>query len=96
MIIENVMTFIYNEMEETDRNKMKESILGEQNNVFLKKETIYLYPFESIMKLNSTRGRLFVVQNWERIVQLPNFVNQSHYSNVFGFRCTSDNGFDSK
>ena len=76
IIIENVMIFIYNDMEETDRNKIKESIIGEQNNVFLKKETIYLYPFESIMKLNSTRGSLFVVQNWERIVQLPNFVNQ--------------------
>ena len=95
-IIENLMSFIENEMEDSDRNREKGIIIGEQKDVFLMKETLKYYPFESLMKLNSTRGRLFVLLNLDKFVQLPNFVNQIQYENVFGFVWDSEISLNSK
>ena len=85
--IDNLMKLIINEMENTEQNISKQHVAGEQSEIFLVKEVIMSSPFESLMKLNSTRGRLFVVMNWEKFTQLPNFKYQEYYSDLFGFKC---------
>ena len=51
-------------MESIKNNKDKQNTPGEQQSIFLMKQTIQDKPFECIMKLNSTKGRLYVWYNW--------------------------------
>ena len=83
---QNGLEFIIREMENTEANRRKQKIIGEQRNYFLSASTIINYPFESIIKLNSTRGRLFVLKNWENIIDHQNYKAQKEYSHVFGFK----------
>ena len=83
--VNDIMSFIIYEMEENERNLSKEGTVGEQCDIFLTKESILNYPFETLMKWNSTKARLFVMENWERFVCLASFANQREYKHVFGF-----------
>ena len=40
--------------------------------------------------MTSTRGRLFVLSNWEEISRLESFKNQEFYKQVFGFKFPSN------
>ena len=42
------------------------------------------------MRLNSTKGKLHVLHNWEDIENHSNFINQIEYFNVFRFRYPSN------
>ena len=81
----DILSFIIYEMENNQRNRFKEGTVGEQCDTFLEKETIITYPFESLMKCNSTKSRLFVLENWKRLTCLANFSNQREYRHIFGF-----------
>ena len=80
------LEFIIREMENTEVNRKKQKLIGEQRNNLLSANSIINYPFESIIKLNSTRGRLHVLKNWEEIINHQNFKSQKEYSHVFGFK----------
>ena len=47
-IIENLMSFIDNKMEDSDRKREKRITIGEQKDVFLMKETLRYYQFASL------------------------------------------------
>ena len=72
-------------MVDNEENKIKEGIIGEQYEIFLNTETIIAYLFESLMKWNSTKGKLFLIENWEKFWILDNFGNQTMYRHIFGF-----------
>ena len=80
------LEFIIREMENTEVNRKKQKLIGEQRNNLLSANSITNYPFESIIKLNSTRGRLHVLKNWDEIINHQNFKSQKEYSHVFGFK----------
>ena len=79
------LEFIVKEMISSSYNYEVSKQIGRQKEIFLSRKTIILYPFESILKLNSTRGRLYVLFNWKKLVDHPNFKNQINYHHVFGF-----------
>ena len=79
------ISFIIHEMENNDINTKKSWVIGEQSEIFLSAETIMSYPFESLMKWNSTKGRLFLLDNWEKFSNMESFGNQTHYGHIFGF-----------
>ena len=81
----DLLWFIIHEMMDNEENKIKEGIIGEQYEIFLNTETIIAYPFESLMKWNSTKGKLFLIENWEKFWILDNFGNQTMYRHFFGF-----------
>ena len=83
--INRILSFIIYEMEDNRRNREKVGYVGEQCDIFLDWRSIVEYPFESLMKCNSTKARLFILENWEKFVCLANFSNQREYRNVFGF-----------
>ena len=60
-------------MEDNENNKRKDGVFGEQSETFLKVETILMLPFECLMKCNSTWGKHFILENWEKIVMLENY-----------------------
>ena len=80
-----LLWLIINEMMNSEENKIKEGIIGEQYEIFLDTETIIAYPFESLMKWNSTKGKHFLLENWEKFWILDNFWNQIMYRHIFGF-----------
>ena len=71
-------------MENSLHNVNKQHVVGERSTPLLSKESIQDYPFEWIMKMTSTRGRLFIWLNWEEISSLDSFKNQEFYKQVFG------------
>ena len=93
---ELLLDFIVNEMELNDVNKEKQHIPGEHHSILVSKETIYTKPFESIMKLLSTRTRLYVLYNWKMLIWNPNFKNQTTYHELFGFTYSKEGKWTSK
>ena len=93
---ESLLSFIVNEIESTKNNKDKQNIPGEQQSIFLMKQTIQDKPFECIMKLSSTKGRLYAWYNLRKFDWLPNFINQTVYKELFGFTYSKDGQWTSK
>ena len=92
----DLLSFIINEMEDNENNKRKDGVVGEQSETFLKVETILMLPFECLMKCNSTRGKLFILENWDKIIMLGNFGYQTKYKHIFGFIHSESNNNISK
>ena len=65
-------------------NHLNERVAGWQrdliHNDLRKQET----PFLAIKNLSSTRGRLILVQNWEKIIIHPNFLYQKLLKDSYG------------
>ena len=83
-------------MEDSMYNKDNSYIVGRQKKLLVSKSTIQEYPFEWIMRLNSTIGRLYILTHWESVANLENLKNQEIYPHVFGFTCSNDGSANSK
>ena len=77
-------------MEWKEQSSTQRNQIGEQRWYFFSQDTVVNYPYECIVVLNSTKGRLHVLYNWEDIANHSNFINQIEYSNVFWFRYPSN------
>ena len=67
-------------------NNDNQKVIGWQANQSYPTDIINDTPFEAILSINWTQGRLFVLENWKRIITHSNFLLQSSYENVFGFK----------
>ena len=94
--IDSELKFIVSELEENDFNRQKEHLPGEQKLFFVGKQSIEERLFEYIIKINSTRGRLYVILNWEKLICMPGFNHQKYYDNVFGFQYLDEGDCSSK
>lgn len=77
--------YIIWEMEKPIASPAGENLWGWQNGFRLSKEQIIKSPFHAMLLLNSTRGRLHTIQNWEKLIIDPHFLNRDVFDNVFGF-----------
>ena len=80
-----MISFIVDEMNKPVINLNGQNVVGWQRDVRYSKDQIEEYPFEALLNLNSSLGRMVTLENWESLISHPNFVKQSSYENVFGF-----------
>ena len=69
-----IISQITEELLKASINHHSERVVGWQRGWSLSEEEIYEKPFEAIIQLSSTRGRLKVLRNWDRIIRHPNFM----------------------
>ena len=79
-----IISQITEELLKASINHHSERVAGWQRGWSLSEEEIYEKPFEAIIQLSSTRGRLIVLRNWDRIIRHPNFMLQSCLKELYG------------
>ena len=79
-----IISQITEELLKASINHLSERVAGWQRGWSLSEEEIYEKPFEAIKQLSSTRGRLIVLRNWDRIIRHPNFMLQSCLKELYG------------
>ena len=72
-----ILNQITEEISKASINQHNERVAGLQRECLLSEDEILLNPFEAIKQLSSSRGRLIILKNWDKIIRLPNFVYQS-------------------
>ena len=95
-ILNKTLKFVVDEMERSSINPFGQKVIGWQSGTKYSKDTIYLFPFECILWLNSTSGRMMVLNHWKNLVSHPNFVKQKTWEHVYNFTIESDPKASSK
>ena len=91
-----MLSFVINEMRLPLANQKGHRVVGWQCDVSYKEELIYKFPFEWILSLNSSSGRMMALNNWEALISNPSFIKHKSYNNVFGFILEDDERIKSK
>ena len=94
--LKSVLSFLVYEMNKPLVNLNNQNIVGWQKDVRFDQAKVEEYPFEALLNLNSTIGRIIAIQNWESLVSHPNFAKQKSYENVFGLIIDNDLKYKSK
>ena len=79
-----IISQIWEEMRMASINHLNERVIGWQKEWICDENTIVESPFETIKKLSSTRGRLILIQNWDKLIRHPNFLNQMILKDSYG------------
>ena len=79
-----ILNQITEEISKASINQHNERVAGWQRECLLSEDEILEKPFEAIKQLSSSRGRLIILKNWDKIIRLPNFVYQSVLKDVYG------------
>ena len=87
---------IYGTISKTVINNDHQKVVGWQANQSFAKDIIYKTPFEAILSINWIKGRLFVLKNLRKITTHSNFLLQTSYENVFGFKIENRENISSK
>ena len=84
------------EMNHSLLNSKNESVVGFQYQVKLIKEVVDQFPFDAALIMNSSIGRLYVVENYDRLISHPEFIKSKMCRNTFGFTIETDQDAKSK
>ena len=84
------------EMSHTLLNSRKESVAGFQYKFQLAKQVIIDFPFEATIVTNSSMGRLYIIENYNRLTSHPDFIKSKTASHIFGFSLSSNDEVSSK
>ena len=93
---DKVFDFIGEEMAKPALNLKNKSIIGWQQKEFLSNKLIFEFPFEVLMRLNSTRGRLLACKNYEELTSISSFVYQKSFESLFRFKLDCKSKYKSK
>ena len=82
--VQMLMRLVFEEMNLSSINHNNDRVAGWQSVWSLEESEINEKPFETLKQLSSTRGRLFVLRNWDRIIRHPNFAIQNILKDSYG------------
>ena len=77
-------------------NSKNQKIIGWQSNQSNAKDMVFKRPFDALISINCTIGKLIVLENWKRLVAHSNFLLQSNYDKAFGFQIKNRESISSK
>ena len=77
-------------------NSRNEHVIGFQYKTKLSESVISDFLFDAVLGLNSTMGRLYVLEHYNELSSHPGFVKTKTVSNVFGFSLATDDDVHSK
>ena len=83
-------------MSHTLLNFRKESVAGFQYKFQLEKRVIIDFPFEATIVMNSSMGRLYIIENYNRLTSHPDFIKSKTTSHIFEFSLSSNEEVSSK
>ena len=78
------------EMSHTELNSRKESVAGFQYRNKLTKQTIIDFPFDAMIAMNSSLGRLYIIDNYNKLTSHPDLVKTRTSGHIFGFSLTNN------
>ena len=85
-----LMGLVIKEINMSSINHNKERVAGWQTTWLTEEPDILEKPFEIVKQLSSTRGRLHVLRNWDKIIRHPNFLIQSVLKDSYGINFTKN------
>ena len=91
-----IIDFIWDEMNKWSINHYGEYVAGWQRVSWMTKDQILRQPFEAAKELTSTRGRILVLQNWEKLIRHPDFIYQSSLERWIGFSVSWSTKYNGK
>ena len=91
-----VVGLISEEMRMVSINHLNERVAGWQRDWNHNDESIQETPFWAIKDLSSTRARLILIQNWDKIIRHPNFLYQKLLKDSYGISITKSKASMSK
>ena len=83
-------------MDKPSINPYGQHVVGWQFEVRYQKKVVQVFPFKWVLSLNSTVGRIMIVNNWESLISNPNFVRQKSRENVLNFGIENYGSYKSK
>ena len=83
-------------MSHTQLNSRMESVVGFQYRNKLTKQAIIDFPFDAIIVLNSSLGRLYIIENYNQLTSHPDFIKTRTSGHIFGFSLSNNDEVNSK